>query len=210
MGISNTYFVIIIAFLTGILTILTLKENFIDIKFMKFFKKINRDKLVIIILILILLFLVYQDRNNQFLSDEKDSILKEEQNNRDSIISEGINEGVSKIYNQISSAFSNQGIILDSLLKIGSQEKTITNNYITKDNEPVLSIVNKEAITFTNNHYRIDFESRGANSTNFDINCILLIEFKNDSLKLEYPKIFFKQTVMSWKASVPLQLQLKM
>lgn len=209
MGISNIYFVVIIGVLTVILTILTLKKNFIDVKFLKFDKKLNRDKLVIIISGLIMIFLVYQDRNNQFLSDRKDSILKKEQKDRDSIISEGINEGVNKIYNQISNAYANQGIILDSILEKGNQAKIITNNYITKDIEPVLSIIDNNAIAFTNNHFRIDFESKGANSTNFDINCKLLIEFNNDSLLLQYPKIFFKETVILWKVNAPLTNTIK-
>lgn len=88
--ISNYVFVILLAILTGNLTLLKTKGS-IDRRFSKLLKKPTiKGRKLLIVLFVIMLVLVAQDFNSRALSNQKDKLLNKERNERDSIISTSI------------------------------------------------------------------------------------------------------------------------
>jgi hypothetical protein len=198
--IPNIVFVITIGILTVWLTFLTTKGALTNNSFKGLFKKLTRrGRITAFVLILILTLLIGQEINNQNLSYNKDKTLINEQLKRDSLITVGINSGVDSVtntlYDKLSIAFLKQNLKIDTLKNtvtdLSKSNKTIN---IINDKDPTILINSKSGdwsgIKFRNGRYYITIESHGAGSTNFNIECYLLIEFNDGTKKIEKPILF--------------------
>ncbi len=204
----NLFFVIGLALSTGYLTFLTTKGSLTNNKYKNIWRKITfRGKLVIATLIIILALLIWQEWNLQLKSDNKeaeikkeslkrDAELKIERDKKDSAITIGIKKGVDsnshKLFNDISIAFSKQGLILDTLKKEIKRVQDSANNVAQVD--PVLQIdpqgiylLNETETSRTN---ALVVRSRDAGSTNFIITTYLVTEFMDGSYDVSKDNFF--------------------
>lgn len=202
--VPNLIFVILIAILTGYLTFLTTKGNLTDNRHENYWRKLTtRGKFVFFNLFGILLLLILQEYNNQNSSINKDFIISQERDSRDSLITTGIKEGINhsnnQFYENIANAFANQGLELDTLnntiIKIKDSLETRTVYY--NQPEPVLFIKQngiyiKES-TNLSKHYAIEFVSQDAGSTNFQIECYILSEHLDKTNHLSRMNFFTKK-----------------
>lgn len=203
--IPNVYFILLIAFFTAYLTFLTAKGGLTDNRYKKLWKRLTkRGKLVSLVLLIISVLLIAQElalqKKNRLQDKEiaiekkkNDSILKKEQIIKDSVIAAEIKKGVDssskKLFEDISKAFANQSLQLDtvnkSIEKIKSSAKAVTNNFGQED--PTIGI-HRNGIQPTktenlNTYYDVAIFSENAGSTNFDIPIYLIIQYLDGSVK---------------------------
>jgi hypothetical protein len=195
----NSFYIILIALSTGYLTFLTTKGGLTDNRFSNLWKKLTkRGKLVLLTLLLISILLILQELNSQMKSDrkeaeatqeiiKKDSVLKKERDQRDSIITEGIKYGVDsnskKLFEDVSKAFAKQELRLDTVKKtverIRDSTKGVINNLGQID--PVI-IIDSNGIVFlkrenSTSYFDISLISYDAGSTNFNIRSFVVNQY---------------------------------
>ncbi len=189
----NIWFIILIALLTSYLTFLTTKGGLTDNRNKGVWKRLtSRGKKVFFVLLTILFVLVVQEWNNINSSNLKDSLLKNEQRQRDSIIEQKLTYATDSInkkyYQNISIAFSKQDLKLDTLnqtiVKIKNNSKL--NSY--QQINPVF-FIDSTAISLTRktgslSHYDLTITLRDAGATNFSIDCRILTRYTNDYYSL--------------------------
>lgn len=210
--IPTIIFVIAIGVLTIWLTFLTTKGGLTNNTKKGFIKKLTkRGRITGFVLLCIFLLLIGQEANNQNLASNQELTLKKERDIRDASITHGIKQGVdsasSKLFNDVSRAFANQNLKIDTLRKTIVDLRyldRVTNNYNVSDKDPTILINTEDGITLAKNHYRVEIESNAAGSTNFNINCYLLIELNDGRRILEKPQIFFPEAKIMTKMYAPL------
>lgn len=183
------------------MTFLTTNGKLTDDRYSSFWKKINkRGWFVILSLSLMLIFLIAQEYNNQNLSENNNLTIKEERKKQDSIITVGINSGVKssnrKLFSDLSTAFAEQGLKIDTLkktiVKLEDIKPNTTNNY--SQNDPVVRI-NSDGVFYKEKRNGIDIYglkimSVDAGSTNHKILCYLLSEFSDGQYDLSRMNVF--------------------
>ncbi len=185
--IPNIVYVVLLGLATSYLTFLTTKGGLTDNRFSSLDKRLTlRGKLVAAVLFLILLLLIGQELNNNAINDEKDNLLKTERNHRDSIITAGVNEGVEsnrrKLFQDLSEAFRKQELRLDTLKKDVNRIRDSTKNTVNYYNQtdPTLMIdgngVTQKTKSNLKTTYEVAFSSHDASSTNFNLNCFILLQ----------------------------------
>ncbi len=139
---------------------------------------------------------IWQEWNNQRENDQNDLKLTSERNQRDSLITVGVEKNRRELFEDISKAFAKQELKLDVVTKeisrIRDSTKIITNNFGQPD--PVL-LIRSNGIYFKTtadsmNIYTIRLTSFDAGSTNFDISCYILAQFIDgtyDFGKMNFP-----------------------
>ncbi|NAS10598.1 hypothetical protein [Poritiphilus flavus] len=203
-NIPNIYFVIVHGILAGWIVFLSTKGALTNNSYDGFFERITiRGRITAGVLLAILILLILQEFNNQNGLYNKDKIIGKEQLIRDSIITASIKKGVdsasSTLFNSLAIAFSNQNLKIDTLkntINTLSKSPKVTN--IINEKDPIILIRSRSSkwsgIYYNQDidRYDITIESLGAGSTNFNIQCYLLIEFENGLKKLEKP-IFLRE-----------------
>lgn len=195
--IPNIVFVILIAFLTIWLTFLTTKGSLTNNSYNGFFRKLtSRGRLVFYVLIGITSLLIWQELNNNNLISNQEIKFKMERDIRDEKITEGIKQGVdsisSKLYDDISIAFSKQGYKIDTL----KQEivKTKILGFKSVQPIPVLTIDSTGIFLQSENDsikkFKITIKSSLASSTNFNILCKVLTQYGDNSYRLSLINFF--------------------
>lgn len=225
-AIPNIVFILIIAILTVFLTLLTTKGGLTDNRYSKLWEKLTqRGKYVISLLVLISITLVAQEINNQNSNENKDFLLKREQENRDSIITNRVNIGVesssNRLFENLSKAFSSQNLKIDTLKNIikvvrDSIKTSVINNYAQDD--PMLFIdslgvflkYKKELIS----EYGLNITSAKAGSSNLNLQTHILVYYSNRPFQLWKTNPFQKhlkigkdtkwETGFSIQSSVPV------
>lgn len=193
----NIIFVILLALATGYLTFLTTKGGLTDNKFKKNWKKLTkRGRIVFYILLIICILLIWQEWNSQVKSDRREQEANKFIQQRDSIITQGIRNGVDsnskKLFADISKAFANQGLSIDTLNKTIQRIQNPLNNTFNdySQEDPVLSIDSNGVRTSNMDggvtDMKIAFTSHTAGSTNFEINMFLILQFPD--LVMRYAK----------------------
>ncbi len=147
-NIPNVVFIIIIAISTGFLTFLTTKGRLTKRNPPKSWGNLTQSgKYVIYLLAFMAIILITQELNNQNSNENKNLLLKKEQENRDSIITSRVNIGVEstsrRLFDNLSKAFSAQNLKFDTLKNIievvrDSLKTSVINNYAQDD--PMLFI----------------------------------------------------------------------
>ncbi len=203
--IPNIIFIIIIALSTIYLTFLTTKGNLTNNKFKRLSERITfRGKLVFLILIWMTLILSLQECNNRNISVNNEKKLKIEQQKKNFEITKGIKKGVdsstTKLFENLSKAFSKEGLRIDTLTntvqKLKDSIKTTVNNYAQPD--PVF-FLDSSSIAFKYKkenyiNFNIAFKSSDAGSSNHQISTYILTQFTDDSYDIS--KInFFPQSL---------------
>ncbi|KKL95356.1 hypothetical protein LCGC14_1855400 [marine sediment metagenome] len=199
----NIIFVILIGISTAYLTFLTTKGGLTNNKFKGVWKRLTiRGKYVFFTLLSFLLILIGQELNTKALSNQKDLLLKKERLERDYTITAGIKKGVEStskdLFEALSKAFAQQELSLDTLknniIVLKDSVKNTVNYYNEAD--PVL-IIDENGVFKEENHellnnYKIRFNSYDAGSTNFNINCLVLLNFEDESLSVARINFFPK------------------
>ncbi|WP_158845070.1 hypothetical protein [Algibacter sp. L1A34] len=213
--IPNVVFIVLIVLSTLYLTFLTSKGGLTNNKYKGFLKRITyRGKLVFVVSLSMSLILIVQDYNNSNLNRNGELLLHEEQFQRDSLITDGIKKGVDdsrkKLFKDVSEAFANQGLRIDTLNK-RIENIVTTTNILPVEKDPILHLdmggKGIHIIMYENDPYfRVDFRCDDAGSTNFNIKSYVLIQFENDNYILEKPYLFYKSLKLSntSTASMPL------
>lgn len=198
--IPNIVFVILIAISTGYLTFLTTKGSLTSDNHSRLWDKLTkRGKIVFFLLIAIAIILSYQEYNNQVSNENKDILLTKERNQRDSLVTNGINSGVesnsNRLFNKLSLAFANQNLKIDTLkntvVKIKGSVKPTINNY--PQDVPVFSIeakgVRLKSLQNANYEYEVDFRSLDAGSANYKVDAHMFTEYQNNTYSLTKPNL---------------------
>nr|WP_319999345.1 hypothetical protein [uncultured Draconibacterium sp.] len=193
--ISNIVFVILLAFLTGYLTFLTTKGKLTDSRNNKIWNQLtSRGRKVFFLLITITVTLILQEINSQNSDSNKDFIIKTERNFRDSIIAEGIKQGIdssnTNLFKNLSKAFASQNLKIDTLqntIKIlrDSIKTAVINNY--ENDDPVL-LIDTNGISLNDsltNYFLIKISSHDAGSSNFEIKISSFILFADNSFTVK-------------------------
>lgn len=181
-------FIILIALVSGYLTFLTTKGNLTDNRRSNLWNRLTkRGKLVVYILSMFVIILIAQECNNQNSNKANSLQLVKERNYRDSIVSVGIRKGVdsssNKLFKNLSKAFAEQNLRIDTLkntvIKLKDSVKTTINNYSQED--PVLIIKSKDIILKSkqsnSSECFITFTSIDAGSGNYDVKTYILVEY---------------------------------
>ncbi|MFY0712663.1 hypothetical protein J1D01_03230 [Seonamhaeicola sp. NFXS20] len=189
-------------------------------------KKLNRmikkyGKRYLLLIPILILIQILQFCNSNERAKLNKNALEAEQTLRDSLITEGIKKGVDdsreKLFKDVSKAFAKQGLRIDTLnnsIEKLKNIKTIT-NILPNEKDPILRVqmagkgIRLEGDPPT--HFRLDFRSDDAGSTNFKIKTYILIILNNGKYILEEPKLFDKDTNFSNTslASIPLTNTIK-
>jgi len=144
--IPNIFYVISIAITTAILTFLTTKGGLTDNRFSKPWERLTkRGKQVFLLLIIMTALLVLQEWNSQTKNDEKDKLLEAETHQRDSIVTNGIKQGVDsssrKLFADLSEALAKQKLEFDPINKeIKNLKDSIKKLVVNPEEVPVLVI----------------------------------------------------------------------
>ena len=142
--IPNIYYVLNLAATTAILTFLTTKGGLTDNRFSKPWEKLTtRGKQVFLLLIFMTILLALQEWNSQTKNDEKDAALESETHQRDSVITNGIRQGVDsssrKLFADLSEALAKQKLEFDPINKeIKNLKDSIKNLVVSPEEVPVL------------------------------------------------------------------------
>ena len=201
MTLPNFIFIIILIGLGIWSTILSTKGGLTDNR-KKFLKKLtNRGRYFAVVNILILIVLLFQDNNARTIAEKKQVELKKERDERDSLITIGIQAGVdsasNKLFRDISSAFAKQQLKLDTLTNKVSLVKIPPPKVINSLGEsPVIHVPNNgisiRSDLGTLRSYKLTVESRDAGATNFKIRTSILNEYENQKYSLTEMNLFPK------------------
>lgn len=118
---NELWYIIAIGFLSLASTIISSKGSLYDKRRRWYSRLTKRGKFVVAIGLFIILLSFLQFRKLQESDNQKDALLKKERDARDSIISARIAAGVdsssNKLFNDLSIAFANQNLLIDTVKK---------------------------------------------------------------------------------------------
>lgn len=191
--VDNLYFVLAHVVLAGYLTFLTTKGGFTDNKHSKIHKKITkRGRIAIGVIIGMVIISLGQEKNNKVIIEKKEELLKNEQNIRDSIISEKMKIAVdsinNKYYQDISIAFSKHDLRLDTVNKIMIKLKEGSLGGKVAQPHPFL-FIDSSGVGFRRKigniyKYWLNFSVKDASATNFEIDCKMLSDYGDGTYNL--------------------------
>ncbi|TBN15435.1 hypothetical protein [Hyunsoonleella pacifica] len=150
----------------------------------------KRGKLVLFALLFILSLLIGQEINNQNLNRNRDFQLLNERQERDIFIKKGIDSSTSKIFNNLSKAFAEQGLKIDSVNNSIIKLRDSIKSTIRVDKQPFsvfkidTSGISIKKDTNNKDYINISFTSRDAPSYDLNVTCYLLTVFNNKAHEL--------------------------
>lgn len=209
MTIPNFVFIITLIGLGIWSTVLSTKGGLTNNRKKKLNKLTRRGRYFAGINILILAVLLFQDFNTRTAADNKQIELKRERNTRDSLITVGIKSGVdsssNKLFRDISAAFAEQQLKLDTLTNQLSLVKISTPKVINHLGDSPVIHVHNNGISLRNDlgplrSYNLTIECRDAGATNFKIRTSILTEYENQKYSVTEMN-FFPEGFKTYKNS---------
>ena len=193
--ISNIIFVILLAFFTGYLTFLTTKGKLTDNRNNKTWNQLTlRGRKVFFLLVTITVTLIMQGINSQNSDTNRDFLIKKEKDIRDSIIADGIKQGIdssnSNLFRNLSKAFASQNLKIDTLQNTfiilkDSIKTAVINNYENDDPVLLIDTLGISQNDSLKNSFLIKISSLDAGSSNFEIKLSCYILFTDSSFTVK-------------------------
>ncbi|MEP7255181.1 MAG: hypothetical protein ABI666_05360 [Ferruginibacter sp.] len=187
----NIFFIILISFFTLCISFVSVKGTLSDLKYKKKWWKIitKRGWIAIVFTFFVIMLLVLQNYLSEKINYKKDEALRKEKEKSDSIVTNRIKAGVDSnrqiLFGDISKAFAQQGLILDTLKKEIKRLPDTSKMFTVFNDDVVINLEIPEygiKLVYLEND-TFDFEisvfSLGASSTNFAIKTYTVCSYNN-------------------------------